>query len=196
MKIDIRQEPISRLADYAKIPIAFEVDRVFDVVDDPRAAGGHRLIERAIERPYVKDYDAIPDNRPKDWPRHFDLSNWILLFARVEEKHVGGALLGFNTPVISLFDNRDDIGVLWDIRVAPEARGKGIGGALFREVERRARAHRCRELRIETQNINVPACRFYEQHGCELIAVDRNAYLTFAHEIQLIWSKHLYPTPA
>jgi GNAT superfamily N-acetyltransferase len=51
---------------------------------------------------------------------------------------------------------RDDVAVLWDIRVSPRERGRGIGSALFRAAGDWARARGCRWFKIETQNVNVP----------------------------------------
>jgi len=42
-------------------------------------------------------------------------------------------------------------------------------------------------MMIETQNINVPACRFYSQMGCRLTAINPFAYPEFPEETQLIW---------
>ena len=42
-------------------------------------------------------------------------------------------------------------------------------------------------MKIETQNINVPACRFYARQGCRLSAIVSHAYAEFPDEIQLIW---------
>jgi GNAT superfamily N-acetyltransferase len=39
-------------------------------------------------------------------------------------------------------------------------RGLGIGAALFRAAERWAVARGARWLKVETQNVNVAACRF------------------------------------
>jgi hypothetical protein len=51
--------------------------------------------------------------------------------------------------------------------------------------------HDCRQLKIETQNTNVQACRFYERLGCQLRAVDRAEYPELPQEIQLLWYKDL-----
>ena len=84
--------------------------------------------------------------------------------------------------------------VLWDIRVSPEARGRGVGSALFAAAEAWAKARGCRELKVETQNVNVPACRFYMRQGCVLGAVNRRAYPGLPAEIQLLWYKDLTRT--
>jgi len=44
---------------------------------------------------------------------------------------------------------------------------------------------------VETQNINVSACRLYASQGFELRTVNRNAYPTLPDEIQLLWYKDL-----
>ena len=84
MHVEIREEPLSHLAEHARISIAFEVDRVFDVTVQDHGPGRFRLVERRLYAPYVKDYDAIAGNYPADWARQFDLSNWGLLSARIE----------------------------------------------------------------------------------------------------------------
>jgi hypothetical protein len=49
----------------------------------------------------------------------------------------------------------------------------------------------CFRLKVETQNINVPACRFYVKQGCVLGAIHRFAYPEFPDEAQLLWYKDL-----
>jgi GNAT superfamily N-acetyltransferase len=90
-------------------------------------------------------------------------------------------------------EDRTDLAVLWDIRVAEGMRGRGLGTALFRTAEEWAREQRCRQLKVETQNINVPACRFYAKQGCVLGAIHRFAYPDFPEEAQLLWYKQLAP---
>jgi GNAT superfamily N-acetyltransferase len=119
------------------------------------------------------------------------VSTWGFLVARIDGRRVGGAAIAFDTPGVAMLDGRRDVAVLWDIRVAADARGAGVGSALFREVEAWARVRGCSRLEVETQNINVPACRFYARQGCTLGAVNRSAYPDLPHEIQLIWFKDL-----
>ena len=101
-------------------------------------------------------------------PRRFDVSNWTLFTARVAGRRVGGATVAFDTPGLTMLEGRRDLAVLWDVRVSPEARGMGIGTALFERVEAWAKGKGCCLLKVETQNINVRACAFYACHGCEL----------------------------
>jgi len=62
---------------------------------------------------------------------------------------------------------------------------------LFRAVEAWARDRKCRALKVETQNTNVPACGFYRRMSCTLSAIDRFAYAEFPDEVQLMWFKEL-----
>ena len=188
--VQITEEPATELDRYASISIAFEVRAVLDV--EPRPDGdGFLLNERVLETSYVKDYDTVAGDAPTDWARRFDLSKWGLLFARVDGQHVGSAAIAFDTPGLTMLNGRRDVAILWDIRVAADARGSGVGSALFRAVEAWARARGCRQLVVETQNVNVPACRFYARQGCTLGSMDRLAYPDLPDEVQLIWIKDL-----
>jgi len=180
---------MTALHEYARVPIAFTVDRVLDVTGRGTEADGFVLSERRLDVPYEKDYDAIAGEGPPHWARRFDLSNWAFFTARVAPQMIGGAAVAFDTPGLTLLEGRRDLAVLWDIRVSPDARRQGVGSALFAGVETWARRHGCTELKIETQNVNVAACRFYERQGCRLQAIDREAYPQFPEEIQLLWYK-------
>lgn len=190
MRIEVREEPPAAIAEYAAISIAFEVRCVLDVVVVDDGLGGFALSERAVGVPYVKDYDAA-DGGPARWAERFDLSRWGLLGARSGGRVVGGAAIAFDTPTMEMLEGRRDMAVLWDIRVVPEARGQGVGAALFRAAEAWAAARGCRQLKVETQNVNVPACRFYAAQGCVLGAIHRFAYPGLPHEVQLLWYRDL-----
>jgi hypothetical protein len=100
MEREIAIEVVEHLADdlveYARIPIAYEVRHIFDVVATASGLGGLMMVERSIGDPYLKDYDAIPDEGPLTWPRRFNLSNWRLFMARVGDRRVGGAAVILN----------------------------------------------------------------------------------------------------
>lgn len=193
MVIEVVEDSAAALSEYARIRIAFEVTEIFEVAARDDDSGGFALTRRGLAVPYLKDYDAIDEESPARWPERFDVSNWVFLTARGDGRRVGGAVVAFDTPGLDLLEGRGDLAVLWDIRVAPEARGRGVGSALFRAAEAQAGARGCRQLKVETQNVNVPACRFYERHGCELRAVNRFAYPQLPGEIQLLWYKELSP---
>lgn len=174
----IVEVPSSRLALLARIPITFRVDRRLDP---------ETLEDVPVAVPRTKDYDAC--ETPADWAKTWDVSHWGLLIAADGERWVGGAAVAMRTPGLDLLEGRDDLAALWDLRVEPGARGAGLGARLFAAAERWAVAHGARELVVETQDINVPACRFYAKQGCRLAAVNRGAYERFPDEIQLLWRK-------
>jgi ribosomal protein S18 acetylase RimI-like enzyme len=191
MDIELREEPTTALDEYGRIPIAFEVNRVLDVSVADGGLGGILMSERNVEVPYIKDYDAIDGEGPVRWAQRFDLSNWGLISAYVEGVLVGGAVIAFNMLAVDMLEARADLAVIWDIRVLPEFRRRGVGSALFRRAEEWAAARACRQLKVETQNINVAACRFYERQGCVLGVINRFAYRNLAGETQLIWYKEI-----
>jgi ribosomal protein S18 acetylase RimI-like enzyme len=186
--VDIREEPLAELGGYATITIAFEVRNVFDVSGSP---GAWTLTERAVEEPYIKDYDANEAERPASWARRFDISRWVMLVARHEDQPIGVAVVAMDTPRLEMLEGRKDVAALWDIRVAPAHRGRRVGTALFDAAEDAAVQRGCRVLRVETQNNNVAACRLYEGRGCTLEQVAPGAYSEFPDEVKLIWSKIL-----
>ena len=186
---EIVEESLTRLAEHGEIPIQFEVRSVLEIEgDDPDSA---ILLERQLKQTWIKDYDAIEGEGPTRWARRWDVSNWGLLAAFVEGRRVAGCVLAYNTDGVNKLEGRDDVVAVWDIRVHPDYRGRGIGRRLFDAAVQWARDRHCRELRVETQNINVPACRFYERQGCRLSSINRSAYEAFPEEVELIWSLHL-----
>ena len=191
MDIQLSEAPLSALAELATVSTAFEVRRTLDVAVQDAGPDRFSLSERRLDVPYVKNYDAIEGEGPNHWARRFDLSNWGLILARAKGRCVGGAVMAFKTPGLAMLEDRSDLAVLWDIRVAPELRGQGVGSALFHAAEAWAAAKGCRQLKVETQNINLAACRFYARQGCTLGAIDRCAYREFPAEVQLIWYKEL-----
>jgi GNAT superfamily N-acetyltransferase len=191
--LEIRQETAAALGDHASISIAFEVRTILAVEVDGNASTGFHLAERPVDRPYLKRYDDDPDEHPTAWPRRFDVSRWGFLGAYRNGERMGGAVIARDTDPVRLLDGRRDLALLWDIRVATTARGQGIGTALFRAAEAWSMRHGCSTLAVETQNVNVPACRFYAAQGCVLGAINRFAYPTLPEEVQLVWYKGLGP---
>ena len=185
----VEVETAPALDEYARVPIAFTVRRVLDCTAVEGGLGGLALAERAVEAPYVKDYDALES--PAQWAERFDLRSWGFVAARLDGRRVGGAAVAFGGDEVHMLEGRRDLAVLWDLRVAPEARGRGAGAALWAAAEGWAAARGCRRLKVETQNVNVPACRFYARQGCVLGAIHRFAYPELPDEVQLLWYRDL-----
>jgi ribosomal protein S18 acetylase RimI-like enzyme len=176
---------------YATIPTAFRVERILDPLRLAPGIGDLSPLERVLDVPYVKDYDEIASERPTRWASRWDVSRWALITAVDGAALMGGAVLACDTAGVDLLEGHADLAVLWDIRVAPAARCRGLGSGLFRAAERAARARGCVELKVETQNVNVPACHLYRKNGCTLRSVNRGVYERFPEEVQLLWFKAL-----
>ena len=176
---------------YDAIPIWYTVECVLRVEVVDGGLGGFRLVEERLPAPYVKDYDSQGDDRPSHWAKVYDLNRWGILLARENGRPVGGATVAVDAAVYPLDRfQRQDLAVLWDIRVEPVERGRGIGKKLFRSAARWAREHGYGQLGAETQNVNVGACRLYAGEGCQLGAIHRYGYIgcsETAHEVMLLW---------
>lgn len=185
--MDILELSPARLNEYARISISFEVRAVLQVDLLENGLGGMALRERAVPA-YLKNYDLL--NPPSSWPEQFDLTNWAIFMAMENGQALGGIVLARDTAGVDMLDGRADLAVLWDIRVAPEKRRQGLGARLIRQAVDWSRQHGCTQLKIETQNTNVTACRFYAAQGARLGDIRRFAYRTdpeVADEVQLNW---------
>ena len=190
MRIEVRHESATSLREYSRIPIAFSASEIFDVAVDSR--NNITLTARRLADVYHKDYDVI-DGGPQAWPHRFNISNWAFFSAFANGERIGGAAIAHRTSSLDMLEDRDDLAVLWDIRVAPLARGAGAGAALFEAATIWARSVGCRQLKVETQNTNADACRFYARQGCVLAKARWDFYPELPGEIQLLWYKDLAP---
>jgi len=187
MPIQIIEISPEYLSEYQKVPSRFEVRSILQASVVDGGLGGIDLREIPVSFPYIKDYDAY-DELPSDWSKQFDVSNWGFFLAKDGKDTVGAAAVAFNTTGVFMLESRLDLSVLWDIRVRKEARGAGI--LLFRTAARWSRERGCTQMKIETQNVNVPACRFYARMGAQLGEIRRFAYAAIpavAHEVMLNW---------
>jgi GNAT superfamily N-acetyltransferase len=192
MEAQIRQVEVDELGRYAQVPIRFWVHSILrpDPIDG--GLGGLRLVEEPVRPPYLKDYDAQSggEEDPTHWAVQFDLRRWGFFLAEESDRPVGAAAVAFDSPGVHMLEDRPDLAVLWDIRVHPNRRGRGIGARLFRTAAEWAHGQGARQLKVETQNVNVPACRFYAAQGCVLGAIHRYGYAgcpEVAHEAMLLW---------
>ena len=191
MTTKIIEETAAALAEYATVPIAFEVREVLALEGHSEGPYGMTFATKTVEEPYLKDYDSVSGHHPTAWVSRFDMSRWGILIARAEGIPVGGAVVAWSTPGIDMLEGRQDLAVLWDLRVAPDYRGQGVGHDLFQYAVQWAQSRGARWLKIETQNTNASACRFYARQGCELGAINRFAYPSLPDEVQFFWYKGL-----
>jgi ribosomal protein S18 acetylase RimI-like enzyme len=189
-EISIVEESAEALPEYIRIPATFEVRSVFEVQPIDHGLGGLTLTEQRVDPPWIKNYDDLGEN-PADWPTRWDTSKWGILSAYVDASRVGGCTIAYDTPSVHKLGDRKDIAVLWDIRIHPDFRGQGIGARLLDAAAAWTAQRHCLILTAETQNNNVPACRFYTKQGFTLGAVTRFAYAELPDEVELVWYKEL-----
>lgn len=174
---------------YDRVPMRLTVRSVLKIEKRERGLGGFCLTETPVE-PYVRDFCLGEDESVGRWAQRFDISNWMFFMAFDGEKPVGAAAVASRTKGVNMLDGRDDLAVLWDIRVEAGYKGQGIGKALFQMAADWAREQGLIQMKIECQNDNVPAVRFYHRQGAALGRIDEYAYYgdsDFGHTAQLIW---------
>lgn len=89
--------------------------------------------------------------------RHLDSHSALVLIAKEDGRLLGVAVVFFRRGA--------QVARLYSLVTAPEARGRGVGGALLEAAERAARTRRCRTLRLEVRTDNRAALRLYETRG-------------------------------
>lgn len=174
------------LNDYAKISISFVVSSIYNIELKENGLGGVGFIEKQVE-PYTKHYDSVDDN-PLTLMNKFNIENWKIVSAFEGNKLIGGAIIAYRTAGIHMLEDRSDLAVLWDIRVDDDYRGCGIGHKLLEHCIGWAKENDCTRLKIETQNINTKACKFYARQGAKLTNINKYKYKDNPDEIELIWS--------
>lgn len=174
------------LQDYAAVSIAFEVTEVIDLVAlQPGVRSA--LKTRRVAAPYIKDYDGIADNHPTQWRGRHRVDDWKIFTAHDSGRQIGGAIVVSDTELVM-----DPMAMLlWDLRVEPTARRRGVGAMLLAAAEAAVRSQGVRILRAETQDVNVGACRFYARRGFLLESIARGVYPRLTNESRLVWSKRL-----
>ena len=173
---------------YDEIPMLIHVNSVYAPKAVNGGLGGIVFEEIKVE-PYIRDmglYGSV-----SDYSKQFDMSNWAVFMAFDGDKAVGGAIAASKTKEIRMLDGRDDLCVLFDLRVDDTCKGMGVGTKLLQMVIEWSRANRLKQVKIESQTNNVPACKFYAKQGAVLRAVNEYAYLddpyAREYEMQVVW---------
>lgn len=121
-----------------------------------------RLVEERVDPPLRKRYPLDPRDpqQRQDWD-----------FTAVAEEE--GDLAGFAAAQYVAWNRRV---VLWHLYVAPAFRRRGVGSQLLNGVEAFAQSVEARCVWLETQNVNVPAIRFYRHYGFQFCGFDEALY--------------------
>ena len=140
---------------YDLIPMRFCVSSYYRIDKLNNGLGGFSLVETPVE-PYLKDFCTGDDESVSRWEKRWDISNWAFFMAFYGERPssfspigengsssrrylpvpVGGVTAASRTKGVNMLDQRDDLAVLWDLRVDEEYKHKGIGQTLFNMLQR------------------------------------------------------------
>jgi GNAT superfamily N-acetyltransferase len=179
----IVQENVDKLDGYESVSIAYEITSRLRL-DILRSCG--EVVADPIP-PRHKDYDDCPEDRPTALSTRFDTRNWAAFSAWEDDRRVGGTIVARDSPGCDMLEGRKDLAVIFDLRVRPDRRGCGVGKALFEKAVEWATSTGCVELRVETQDVNEPACRFYLAMGCSIHSITKGAYGPDLDEVKLVW---------
>jgi len=128
MPVSIETIGSDRFALYGRIPNWYEVKSILRAEPITGGLGGFTMVEEELQEPFIRDYDSHQEDNPIHWEGEFDLSRWGLFLAMDKEEPVGGATVAVGASVYPLDRfQRPDLAVLWDIRVDPDHRRRGIG---------------------------------------------------------------------
>ena len=101
----------------------------------------------------------------------------------------GAAIIIVGSEVDEIAKPQD--AVLWDIRVHPDYRQRGVGRELLQWAEKTAHSAGQARLLIETQDVNAVACAFYAANSYGCVLIEPLAYPDFPDETRIIWAKVL-----
>lgn len=129
-----------------------------------------RLVERSLERPFVKEAGY-----------HYDVEQ--LEQSRYRLEYAESALMlvaEANKRLIAVLEVEGEAwrgtALIWALFVDQAWRGRGLGRTLLDRAEQWATAEGYRALVLETQSNNVPALRFYQRMGFSISGLDTLFY--------------------
>ena len=172
---------------YDTIPMLVPVRSILALKKIENGLGGILLEETPVKE-YIKDLGAYA--KAAEYADEFDITNWGFFMSFDGEKPIGAATIVAKPKDPRLVDGRDDLCLLWDLRVDDRYKQQGVGTSLLNMAVEWSRAKGYQQMKIECQNNNVQACKFYQKHGAVLGKIDEYAYYTEAaikHEVQLVW---------
>ncbi|HEY1572515.1 MAG TPA: GNAT family N-acetyltransferase [Pseudonocardiaceae bacterium] len=135
----------------ASIDASFQTRRIYRV---ERLDLGFRLREHELPDVLRKRYGVLP------------VTGGIVA-------ECDGVITGYAELTYSRWNRR---AVVEHLYVSATRRGQGVGSALMLRLVDQARAFGARSVWLETQNVNLPAVRFYLGRGFRLCGLDETLY--------------------
>ena len=180
--ITIKEINKNELEAYGSIPFWYKTNKKYEIIKKNRGLEGLEL--KLVDcKEFYKDFGSRVDS----WLKTFDLSNWYFFAAYDEDKMIGGATLATKTNNCHMLEKREDLALLWDLRISDEYKHQGIGTKLFNIVKEFATKKGFKELKVECQNTNPSAVNFYHKQGMHLDSINEHAYIDYPDEVQLLW---------
>jgi len=149
------------------------VDHVDDTVsialESPRQPGARRLLDGSTadaQRLYPPESNFLLDLSALERPE-------VAFYVARLGVGVGGTAVGIAALVVDSEPTTDAAGERAELKrmfVDPDARGRGVGGALLTRIEADAAARGIREIVLETGDLNHAAQALYRRHGYREIA--------------------------
>jgi ribosomal protein S18 acetylase RimI-like enzyme len=152
---------------------------------------GWRLMEVELPAPYHKgqgyDFDIY---EREEIARRLTQNNTLLEVAVENDTR----------RIVGVLDVAEEdwrhIAWVHNIMLDLDARGQGLGREMMQRTIAWARRRDLRAVMLETQTNNVPACRFYQRIGFQLIGINTAFYTNHdleREEVALFWSYPLKP---
>lgn len=184
--IEYRELRLDELRKYEEIESKYRTNQKYEIQKINNGLGGINLNLIETEE-YVRDFgNAISSIKER-----FNLQNWKFYVAFDFEKPVGGCIVATKTSQVNMLEKREDLAVLWDIRVIEEYKNQGIGKQLFLLARNFAKENGFKQLKVEAQNTNPHAVNFYHKQGMVLSCINEYAYSDYPNETQLLWYLNL-----
>ncbi|WP_127499192.1 GNAT family N-acetyltransferase [Paenibacillus glycanilyticus] len=131
--------------------------------------------EESFSEPYLKKYEN--DDIDESYMEHAEKA---VFFYYADDKCIGR---------IKLRSNWNGFALVVDIGVSASSRQQGIGTRLLEKAVEWARQNHQIGLMLETQDVNLSACRFYARNHFIIGGVDTMLYSKFstAREKAIFW---------
>ena len=173
MNIQIKKLDHERLADIDRCDISFWVENKLSI--DVK----HDRISYSLVPAHVFEKHYLPEQ--SDYTDYLDNPEKAIYLAYADEQLAGQIILR---------QNWNGYAYIEDIAVDKRFRRLGIGRQLMQQAVEWTKALRLPGIMLETSNINVDACKFYERFGFKLGGFDRFLYqatLPDIEEVALFW---------
>lgn len=168
----IKKMTSSNICDYNKLNDGFIVTgRMILKYDNDNWT----YMEELFSKPYFKQYE----NEDIDTTYALDTSKAVFLYY-VDDLCIGQ---------IRLCSNWNGYALVEDIGVSKDWRQKGIGTELLEKAVEWAKQNNHIGLMLETQDVNISACRFYAKNNFIIGGVDSMLYSKYpsANEKAIFW---------